>query len=473
MRSVLALLLALTLGTTCRAQTAAPSGPSSVATADVARLLGAWNCDGGIGGGSSTETYTRAGDTSVALGNSVRTSSGASGFVSETFSYSPSIAMWNVTGLPNGFFQGLRLSGPVWTPGSQWILAGTESFHNKSMPIRIVYTDLGRDSFRREHQVQAGGMWRDDAAYVCRRAGETLGVMPPSVASPVAFTPALGSAVKPSPVATTPPVGRSTATITRPWPFAPWRFAPAPSATAQGSNAEPRAPSTRSTSTSASPRVALAPKAMPTPTSEPTPTRKPTSAPKPIPAPKPTPATKSTSAPKPTSVPMKRRIVPTPKPTATAANRSAAAPQRHERVALAPAAPAQRDDRPYGLIGSWACRTTGGETSTQTYTLGNDGSIALRNALTLDGRRYEIDESYRFDPARNVWQNVTAGGAYRGRASPWRGATWTFDGIETEGRPSEVHMSYTTLGTTTFRREFARSRSGSWVPYLSEFCRRS
>ncbi len=111
--------------------------------------------------------------------------------------------------------------------------------------------------------------------------------------------------------------------------------------------------------------------------------------------------------------------------------------------------------------------------STQTYTLGNDGSIALRNALTLDGRRYEIDETYRFDPTRNAWQNVTAGGAYRGTASPWRGATWTFDGIETEGRPSEVHMSYTTLGPATFRREFARSRNGSWVPYLSEVCRRS
>lgn len=544
MRLVLALLLALSLGTTGRAQTAVPGNSSDVATADVSRLLGTWNCDGGTGGGSTTETYTRAGQTSVALGNAVRTSSGANGFVSETFVYAPSSATWTVTALPNRFFDGLRASGPVWARGSQWILAGTETFRKVTMPVRIVYTDLGGNSFRREHQVQGGGMWRDDAAYLCRR--DTVATTPSGVATPVAFTPAIGIA-RPSPApapaivrstratvstrSTTPPVivrsttaspvvrsttarviassatapavarstmapavsrsttapavtystaapvvalsttapavtrsttapaiirstatpviaqsttapavARSTTATPQPWRFAPWRFAPAPTAT-------PRAVAATE-GRDGSQRLAPAPAPTPKPTPQPTPLPKSTTMPR-------AKATEATAS-------MNRRSAPAPKPTSPPA----------KRVALLPPA-AARDDRPYGLIGSWACRTTNGEASTQTYTLGDDGAIALRNALTLDGRRYEIDETYRFDPTRGQWQNVTAGGAYRGTAAPWRGQTWVFDGIETEGTPSEVHMTYTTLGSTTFRRQFARSRSGSWVPYLSEVCRRS
>ncbi|MBC5821310.1 MAG: hypothetical protein GIX01_04905, partial [Candidatus Eremiobacteraeota bacterium] len=449
----------------------------------------------------------RSGATSVALGNAVRTSTGSTGFVSETFIYAPGSGTWTITALPNRFFDSLRATAPLWVRGTQWILAGTESFGKKTMPVRIAYTDLGGNSFRREHQVQVGGMWRDDAAYVCRR--DSVATTPFGVASPVAFTPAVGIA-KPSPAppavavhprtaalarstaaptivrataapviarpataaasirpsaapliaqatirpptapvvvrattaavivpttvpvvalaTATPALPRSAPSASRPWRFAAWHFAPAPTAT-------PRA-AAATAGRDGSQRLALAPKPTPAPTAKPTPTPKPA----PVATAKPTPTPKPSSPPK--------------------------------RVAFLPPPPAARDDRPYGLIGSWACRTTTGQPSTQTYTLDNDGAIALRNALTLGGRRYEIDETYHFDPTRDQWQNVTAGGAYRGTAPPWRGATWTFDGLETEGTPSEVHMTYTTLGPATFRRQFARNRSGAWVPYLSEICRR-
>ncbi len=102
-----------------------------------------------------------------------------------------------------------------------------------------------------------------------------------------------------------------------------------------------------------------------------------------------------------------------------------------------------------------------------------DAAIELRNRVSLHGRLYTIDETYRFDPAHNAWTNVTANGAYRGTAGRWIGASWTFAGIDNEGRPSEVRMTYTTLSPTSFQRDFARNENGVWLPYLSETCKRT
>ncbi len=392
MRMFCGLVLTFVLGTVSLGAAAPNPATTPAPASDLARLLGTWDCEGGTPGNSTVETYARAGEDDVAFGNSVHTSSGASGFVSETLRFVPATATWNVTALPNRFFDGLNVSAPVWSPGTQWILAGTEVFRKKTMPVRIVYTDLGAHTFRREHQVQVGGAWRDDAAYVCRRPGGAAEPLAAATAAP-SLVPAIGivSAPSPSPVARRQTV-LAVARAATPWPFAPWRFAP-----------------------TEHPSVAAAPK---------------------------------------------------PTPAVVARHDE---PAQHAAVTVA-SAPVH--DHAFALVGTWACRTPKGDESTHVYTLASNGAIALRNRLSLNGRIYEIDETYEYDADRNTWFNVTAGGAYRGAAPRWQGDAWTFDGVESEGTPSEVRMTYTMLGSTQFRRDFARTRDGTWTPYLSETCQR-
>ncbi|MDQ2909261.1 MAG: hypothetical protein M3R44_07930 [Candidatus Eremiobacteraeota bacterium] len=159
---------------------------------------------------------------------------------------------------------------------------------------------------------------------------------------------------------------------------------------------------------------------------------------------------------------------------AVAAARSAAPKHTTAKIALAPKRTVpQPGDRAYSLVGTWACRTLLGDTSTHVYTAAGNDAMALDNRVTIGGRTYDIEESYRFNAAHGDWENVTAGGAYRGTAPRWLGSTWTFDGVEDEGRASDVRMTYTTLGSAAFRRDFSRERNGAWVPYLSETCRRT
>lgn len=519
---LLALFLGLTLGTTSFA--AVLPGPPAVAgpTADLARLLGTWDCTGDVAGSSSTETYTRTGDDAVAMGNAVHTSSGAKGFVSETFRFTPQSHTWTVTALPNRFFDELSATSAPWSAGTQWVLLGTEVFRKKPMAVRIVYTSLDSDTFRREHQVEAGGMWRDDAAYVCRRVGEM-----PVAAATASLTPAIGIVAAVSPAPSPPaPLGTPLArvAVSKPWAFAPWRFgvAPAPSRAAQATertqgrvavapSAAPAPPTTLAPKRGPIAKPSMAPVAIATPnhTAAPllsvatkpvaaltgtavpkrsdelahsaAPQRTAAPAARSSPPGSPSTPTQASAAPKRTAAP-KLALAPkrTPAPTLalapkrTAAPKLALAPQRSaaHKVALAPQR-AQPADHAFSLVGTWACRTLLGDTSTHVYTLDGNDALALRNRVTIGGRTYDIEENYRFDPAHADWENVTAGGAYRGTAPRWLGSSWTFDGVENEGHASDVRMTYTALGNASFRRDFARERNGAWIPYLSETCRRT
>ena len=153
---------------------------------------------------------------------------------------------------------------------------------------------------------------------------------------------------------------------------------------------------------------------------------------------------------------------------------SGAAAERRCAVLATPALEApRRNDHAYALVGGpWSCESVNGEPSIQRYVLGADGSITLHDDVRVAKRSYDIVETYRFDPARGLWDTTVRGGGYAGAAMPWSGEKWVFNGIETErGRRSKVRMVYTQLGDQAYRRDFQLSISGE--TFVSETCKRT
>ncbi|MBC5800330.1 MAG: hypothetical protein GIW94_10230, partial [Candidatus Eremiobacteraeota bacterium] len=147
-------------------------------------------------------------------------------------------------------------------------------------------------------------------------------------------------------------------------------------------------------------------------------------------------------------------------------------PRASHHVALripVPQTAAMSSDRVYSLIGAWSCRTFGGLSATHTFTRPSTDTLLLLNVLRIGDRDYHIHETFRFDPARQIWSNVTEGGAYVGTAPRWLGRIWVFDGsiAERSGRVP-VKMSYAELDNRAFLRRFERRQNGVWTTYAAE-----
>ena len=481
---------------------AAPPSPSAGPVAT--RLVGTWSCQGALSPSSATETYRTADDGALALENRVRTSDGRTAIVEETFRYDARAKRWSLTAPANPFFDRLSATGPE-PAGDAWTLTGTQSAANDSRGVRIVYTFVDENTFRRAHQTDDRGRWHEDAAYYCRRAPSQSVATPGGAATPNPVpTPTAGRAVTVAATPTaravvaTPTAGRAVVAAATPTP-APARIAAAtpsaPPAAVRIGVATP-APSAGRAAIATTPRPSSSSSAV----SEPTP--------------KATPAARGTMVNAIGSLgPVSARATAAPGPrgdpgeleapvdsdrelrpgiaTATEATRGHRPAARssstpNDVVALARPTPSaaprrsahrrpRESDRGYALVGSWACRSMAGAPSTHAYRRANDGSIVLRNVLTIAGRDYAIAETYRKDRATGRWTNVTQHGSYRGTAPPWVGDSWTFEGPETDAGPTRtVRMTYTAFGADAFRRDFAREAgAGTWVTFTSETCRRS
>ncbi len=138
-------------------------------------------------------------------------------------------------------------------------------------------------------------------------------------------------------------------------------------------------------------------------------------------------------------------------------------------------------DAAYQLLGTWSCKSDARSSSTMTFTRNADGSIALKNVFaTPGGLSGQFNETYRFNPrtARWAWTAELANNpAFQesGTAPPAKGSTWIFEGT-ISGAPSttqDIRMIYTSLGDSTFRREFESSVGGSWQVTSASLCKRT
>ncbi len=415
------------------------------------RLVGTWACSGALTPSRASEIYSRADDGTITLENRVVTSSGKPGIVEEVLAYDSALQRWTLSAPSNIFFGGLHLSGPDWS-GDTWMLSGTESAGDRAERVRLVYSALDPETFRRAHQVQTGSVWHEDAAYLCRR----------QVASAIAVPVAAQTARAPA----TPPAARGTMVP------ALAEVAPLPTRTpaVSGSAAAWKFGSAVSAASPTGWKFAPAPSPTP-PAASPTPATRPRSSA--TAHPEPTPHPESTLHPESTphsgaTAPQAKAPRPATARPATARPTTVAVPGARSGDAAPP------DDRAGTLAGDWTCETIAGARSTHAYRSDGPGDLTLRNAVTIAGHVYPIEETYRYDGAQKRWTNVTQGGSYRATAAAWTGPTWTFEGLETDlGKPQRVRMTYATLGATAFRREFARSTGdGRWLVFTSETCRR-
>ncbi len=502
----------------------APASAASAASgsAQIARLVGSWECVGTVPGSLATERYQRSGNV-IVLNNDVLTSTGVSGTVVETFAYDPERHGYRLNAGPNLFFDGMDLTERG-SAGASVSFVGTELFAGVPRPVRIVYTFANSELFRREHQRVVGNGWVDDGAFDCRRGGDTFARS--AGAARVAVAPIRPPATpRPTPVPTEPPTPRPTPVPTAPptphatpVPTAPPTPRPTPVPTAPPTPRPTLPPTPRPTlRPAATPRPTPFPTAPPTlrPTPEPTepPTPRPTRTPRPTPiptepptlspvstdppTPRPTPTSRPTPTPRPTYRPR-----PTPTPTASDATPPNAlgsdglpplaplpsltprpAPPRVARrprppagtVALGqrPSAPTGRD-RATTLAGTWNCSESSGAPSKLTFTHKAD-KIKLRNEIVIAGKLFTVDETYAYDAANEQWRTNTQGNAYSGVAPKWVGSDWTFEGSVPRGASrAPVRMVYESLGARAFRREYQRSaENDAWTTFHAETCHRT
>jgi len=182
--------------------------------------------------------------------------------------------------------------------------------------------------------------------------------------------------------------------------------------------------------------------------------------PTPVPTPLPTPAPTLPPTPAPT-------LPPTPVPTSTA-------------LPLPTPTPALRAtdlrDRSAFLLGDiWVCESIAGVAETHLYKRGPDATtITMLNTLTVKGKPYRLDETYRFNATRNEWTATLAQGTFVATAPPWTGTKWTFTGTQVDNSGEQpVRMIYTYFDDYVFRRDFQVRRNSAWTTSAAETCTRN
>ncbi len=162
-----AALAALAVAAPCFAKGDAPAGAGPMT--ETTLLAGAWDCTGSGAASASEEFYRRTSDTGLALTSLVRTGTGATGSVEETFRFDRHSGVWSLDAGKNRFYDTEHLEAPAWED-RPWTFKGTEATGGKSHPVRVIYSYAPPDSFLREHEILVDGHWRHDGTFVCRRA---------------------------------------------------------------------------------------------------------------------------------------------------------------------------------------------------------------------------------------------------------------------------------------------------------------
>jgi hypothetical protein len=166
----------------CAAAVSPLSAQDAAPAADrTAGLIGTWQCES-FRHSNGTWTFVRNGDGSIALNNKFRTDTGLSGEFAETYSFDPQSGLWNWASTQQDRPGGLQEDGKAkpWT-AETWTFDGrlriTESSSGSIQPartiarnIRMVYTTLGPDAFRRDMETFSDGRWVSSSASTCKRA---------------------------------------------------------------------------------------------------------------------------------------------------------------------------------------------------------------------------------------------------------------------------------------------------------------
>ena len=165
----------------CAAAVSPLSAQDTAPAADrTAGLIGTWQCES-FRHSDGTWTFVRNSDDSIALKNKFRTDTGLSGEFDETYSFDPQSGLWNWASMQIDRTGSLQEDGKAkpWTEAT-WTFDGrlrtTEMSTGSLQPartlarnIRMVYTTLGPDTFRRDMETFYDGRWASNSASTCKR----------------------------------------------------------------------------------------------------------------------------------------------------------------------------------------------------------------------------------------------------------------------------------------------------------------
>lgn len=146
-------------------------GPPSGDQAQV--LVGTWNCET-YAGSISTQTFTRdPSGTQLTLDNKVELPTGVPIELRETYAYDAASNTWTYDSPASALWGAAHGTSGPWLQ-RRWVFTGRAGLLTTygqivERPIRMIYTMLGPDAIRRQHQIQDDGAWRNYSEAVCTR----------------------------------------------------------------------------------------------------------------------------------------------------------------------------------------------------------------------------------------------------------------------------------------------------------------
>jgi len=116
-----------------------------------------------MGNALGTHQYALQDDGSIGMRNVLQVDKG-SVEIRETYRFDLDRRVWKMA-TQGGVYTG---TAPPWH-GERWIFEGVEITSGRPRPVRMVYTDLGTQAFRRDFQASLDGTWRTFSAETCKR----------------------------------------------------------------------------------------------------------------------------------------------------------------------------------------------------------------------------------------------------------------------------------------------------------------
>jgi hypothetical protein len=175
---VVGLLLFGLAGSAAGAQSSDAAGPGADR---VLSLLGAWNCQSGLGS-EGRWTFTQRPNGTIAMTNRFVTQSGERDELDESYSFDRTSGKWYWSTKFPGHPEVAETGEPAepWT-GTTWIIDGSRMVkhpqhdngikvtHPHFTDMRVVFTSLDANGFQREIQVPVPGGWVAKSSSICRR----------------------------------------------------------------------------------------------------------------------------------------------------------------------------------------------------------------------------------------------------------------------------------------------------------------
>ena len=122
-----------------------------------------WSCES-VGGEPSKHRYTRSGADGITLHDDVRVAQHTYAIV-ETYRFDAARRLWT-TAVQGGGYTG---TASPWLH-NKWIFDGIETERGRRSPVRMIYTTLGDQAFRRDFQLAGAGETQTFVSETCTRS---------------------------------------------------------------------------------------------------------------------------------------------------------------------------------------------------------------------------------------------------------------------------------------------------------------